>query len=131
MSGDGKRSVAKWPKLPRPSSTLPSLQFKLSTTDGRFRGIADSQGPTALPRSVVNDLGCVKTPKTQKRLEWFFSSRAKLKTLKNIRTPECDLAERSFYRLRAAQRFYTAKTHFGHAARIKGGYNEPARIGKL
>jgi hypothetical protein len=23
MSGDGKRSVAKWPKLPRPSSTLP------------------------------------------------------------------------------------------------------------
>ena len=24
MSGDGKRSVAEWPKLPRPSSTLPS-----------------------------------------------------------------------------------------------------------
>ena len=24
MSGDGKRSGAKWPKLPRPSSTLPS-----------------------------------------------------------------------------------------------------------
>ena len=23
MSGDGKRSVAAWPKLPRPSSTLP------------------------------------------------------------------------------------------------------------
>ena len=23
MSGDGKRSVAEWPKLPRPSSTLP------------------------------------------------------------------------------------------------------------
>jgi len=22
-------------------------------------------------------------------------------------------------------------THFGHAARIEGGYNEPARIGKL
>jgi hypothetical protein len=26
MSGDGKRSVAAWPKLPRPSSTLPSRQ---------------------------------------------------------------------------------------------------------
>jgi hypothetical protein len=25
MSGDGKRSVAAWPKLPRPSSTLPWL----------------------------------------------------------------------------------------------------------
>jgi hypothetical protein len=25
MSGDGKRSVAAWPKLPRPSSTLPFL----------------------------------------------------------------------------------------------------------
>jgi len=24
MSGDGKRSVAAWPKLPRPFSTLPS-----------------------------------------------------------------------------------------------------------
>jgi hypothetical protein len=25
MSGDGKRGVAAWPKLPRPSSTLPIL----------------------------------------------------------------------------------------------------------
>jgi hypothetical protein len=25
MSGDGKRSAAAWPKLPRPSSTLPSV----------------------------------------------------------------------------------------------------------
>ena len=25
MSGDGKRGVAEWPKLPRPSSTLPEL----------------------------------------------------------------------------------------------------------
>ena len=25
MSEDGKRSVATWPKLPRPSSTLPEL----------------------------------------------------------------------------------------------------------
>ena len=27
MSGDGKRSAAAWPKLPRPSSTLPSRQI--------------------------------------------------------------------------------------------------------
>ena len=27
MSGDGKRGVAEWPKLPRPSSTLPKRQF--------------------------------------------------------------------------------------------------------
>jgi hypothetical protein len=27
MSGDGKRGVAEWPKLPRPSSTLPSRQI--------------------------------------------------------------------------------------------------------
>jgi hypothetical protein len=26
MSGDGKRSVAAWPKLPRPSSTLPKQE---------------------------------------------------------------------------------------------------------
>jgi hypothetical protein len=27
MSEDGKRGVAEWPKLPRPSSTLPSRRF--------------------------------------------------------------------------------------------------------
>ena len=32
MSGDGKRSVAAWPKLSRPSSTLP----KLPTQDVRY-----------------------------------------------------------------------------------------------
>ena len=28
MSGDGKRSVAAWPKLPRPSSTLPKCECR-------------------------------------------------------------------------------------------------------
>jgi hypothetical protein len=28
MSGDGKRGVAEWPKLPRPSSTLPAPAFR-------------------------------------------------------------------------------------------------------
>src|SRR5271169_3277794 len=43
----------------------------------------------------------------EKRLEWFFSNRAKLNSLTNIRARECDLAERSFYRLREPERFYT------------------------
>jgi hypothetical protein len=39
MSGDGKRGVAEWPKLPRPSSTLPSRHFAATPDVGRFRGI--------------------------------------------------------------------------------------------
>jgi len=30
MSGDGKRSVAAWPKSPRPSSTLPKLPSRVA-----------------------------------------------------------------------------------------------------
>ena len=41
MSEDGKRSVAKWPKLPRLSSTLPSRQFAATQHFGRFRSEAD------------------------------------------------------------------------------------------
>jgi hypothetical protein len=36
MSGDGKRSAAAGPKLPRPSSTLPAAHRK-SQIDFRFR----------------------------------------------------------------------------------------------
>ena len=43
MSGDGKRSVAAWPKLPRPSSTLPSRHFVATQQFGRFRSKADIQ----------------------------------------------------------------------------------------
>jgi hypothetical protein len=32
MSGDGKRGVAEWPKLPRPSSTLPEHLRQRSST---------------------------------------------------------------------------------------------------
>jgi hypothetical protein len=43
MSGDGKRSVAAWPKLPRPSSTLPEQRsLELSFMTG-FGGAADLQ----------------------------------------------------------------------------------------
>jgi hypothetical protein len=38
MSEDGKRGVAKWPKLPRLSSTLPSRHFVAAQQFCRFRG---------------------------------------------------------------------------------------------
>ena len=39
MSGDGKRSVAEWPKLPRPSSTLPQLSNHATSVVERGRNI--------------------------------------------------------------------------------------------
>jgi hypothetical protein len=54
MSGDGKRSVAAWPKLPRPSSTLPERRsFGLSLMPG-IGGAADisGRGWTALDRRL-------------------------------------------------------------------------------
>ena len=36
MSGDGKRSVAEWPKLPRPSSTLPFETCRLRRAMSEF-----------------------------------------------------------------------------------------------
>jgi hypothetical protein len=41
MSGDGKRSVAAWPKRPRPSSTLPPRRFAAVRKFGRDRSEAD------------------------------------------------------------------------------------------
>ncbi len=61
MSGDGKRSVAEWPKLPRPSSTLPFLPFMALQHHGSYRvyrrHVADRAGrpslrPTFLPTQV-------------------------------------------------------------------------------
>jgi len=37
MSGDGKRGVAEWPKLPRPSSTLPQRPRWRTTGVAAFR----------------------------------------------------------------------------------------------
>jgi hypothetical protein len=42
MSGDGKRSVAEWPKLSRPSSTLPSLPSSMSAPMSAMGGKADN-----------------------------------------------------------------------------------------
>jgi hypothetical protein len=44
MSGDGKRSVAAWPKLPRPSSTLPGLPSRHVCFHGEFWRVS---GPSA------------------------------------------------------------------------------------
>ena len=46
MSGDGKRGVAEWPKLPRLSSTLPLRQaafFGLTVANGALRTWLDLQ----------------------------------------------------------------------------------------
>ena len=52
MSGDGKRSAAAWPKLPRPSSTLPFLPFVTLQHHGSYRGyrrhVADGAGRPSL-----------------------------------------------------------------------------------
>jgi hypothetical protein len=52
MSGDGKRSAAAWPKLPRPSSTLPFLPFVALQHHGSYRGyrrhVADGAGRPSL-----------------------------------------------------------------------------------
>ena len=42
MSGDGKRSAAAWPKLPRPSSTLPSETSTNVRYTAVFGGNADN-----------------------------------------------------------------------------------------
>jgi hypothetical protein len=50
MSGDGKRSVAAWPKLPRPSSTLLwrlSLRCIKFRRDGRYSGHRPTPAPIA------------------------------------------------------------------------------------
>jgi len=41
MSGDGKRSVAAWPKLPRPSSTLPERRSVSAELTAGIGGAAD------------------------------------------------------------------------------------------
>jgi hypothetical protein len=44
MSADGKRSVAAWPKLPRPSSTLPELPSRDVSFYGEYWRVS---GPSA------------------------------------------------------------------------------------
>src|SRR5664280_166461 len=54
MSGDGKRSVAEWPKLPRPSSTLPKGTWYDLRLESVMRSKADidclTHGLTKKPR---------------------------------------------------------------------------------
>jgi hypothetical protein len=55
MSGDEKRSVAAWPKLPRPSSTLPPRRFAAVRRFGRDRGEADMPRASGAGWSDEND----------------------------------------------------------------------------
>ena len=55
MSGDGKRGVAEWPKLPRPSSTLPSRHFAATQHFGRFWGEAEMGRAAEFAVSVETD----------------------------------------------------------------------------
>ncbi len=54
MSGDGKRSVAEWPKLPRPSSTLPKRRLRKVPNLVAF-GAKRTNISVALTTSVAND----------------------------------------------------------------------------
>jgi hypothetical protein len=62
----------------------------------------------------VNDLGCVKTRKTEKGRERLFSAQPKSNALINLQACKRDLEERLFYRRRSSPRFYTAKTQLRH-----------------
>src|SRR6266536_3564473 len=63
MSGDGKRSVAEWPKLPRPSSTLPTetprrgFEFHLRRLSGSV--MDNARGPGLTPSS------CFEAPREE------------------------------------------------------------------
>src|SRR5271157_2991971 len=55
MSGDGKRSIAAWPKLPRPSSILPPRRFAAVRRFGRDQSEADMPRASEAGRSDEND----------------------------------------------------------------------------
>ena len=62
MSGDGKRGVAEWPKLPRPSSTLPKRTWLMGLTVSGVGCEADLTVATADFRVwPTSDLGTVKS----------------------------------------------------------------------
>jgi hypothetical protein len=57
MSGDGKRSVAEWPKLPRPSSTLPFRPLADVRPMSTVEGNPDIRGQRQ--RAEIDPNGCV------------------------------------------------------------------------
>jgi hypothetical protein len=79
-------------------------------------------------RSVENDLGRVKTRKTEKGRERLFSAQPKSNALINLQACKRDLEERLFYRRRSSPRFYTAKTQCGHADRIARCSERPLSV---
>src|SRR6266849_11192961 len=63
MSGDGKRSVAEWPKLPRPSSTLPGHLHQIQApgdgiqaTQRDAKALVELRVPFELARQAIDDV---------------------------------------------------------------------------
>jgi Transposase DDE domain group 1 len=73
MSGDGKRSVAAWPKLPRPSSTLPQIVHRGSET-GK---IVVPQRFISLPRIAPMQTECTRSVRI--RACWGSKSRGRVR----------------------------------------------------
>jgi hypothetical protein len=48
MSEDGKRSVAAWPKRPRPSSTLPKRRFRKFPLSRRLCGLSGDRSALSI-----------------------------------------------------------------------------------
>jgi hypothetical protein len=61
ISGDGKRSVAEWPKLPRPSSTLPKRSLRcsrrMSVVGGEAENMCSARVFRLLTHCLTWDLG--------------------------------------------------------------------------
>jgi hypothetical protein len=70
MSGDGKRSVAAWPKLPRPSSTLPDETHEPSRQMTVHWGEADSLQMVSAQPSLTQMYGPAMRCKRKRELEY-------------------------------------------------------------
>jgi hypothetical protein len=88
-------------------STLRSVRMPLGKTFSNFRFRGVNRTWRWGGSKSANDPGCVKTPQTEKRLEWFFSDRAKSNTVKISHAPKCGSEEDLFCCLRASLRFYS------------------------
>src|SRR5262245_53933883 len=76
MSGDGKRSVAAWPKLPRPSSTLPKRRLgnvRFSNRPSRvkhFQAIHHFSVDVAHGLALLFGLGTRALPSWDSKTRW-------------------------------------------------------------
>src|ERR1700704_1422411 len=66
-------------------------------------------GPVCISTKSGLGLGCVKTPKVQKRGEDSFSSRSKLTALENPHDAKREVTKGPFYQFSAPPRFHTTR----------------------